>query len=537
MPTSDVPAFLATGQEILSGHMPSNLKRGPVLGMMQVGVSYIVGGQTPELTAGYLLNALVFPFTIVLFWLVGRKIVGNSAIWPAILAAVNPWTIKLLPDPIAETMMLFLIMLTYYLITKHSKWAYVLGSVASMLRYECAALILAAFVLDFIEYKRTRQRVIRFVCMAAASLPLGFWVLMTLTNWQGQEAGHYFNVFTPEYAKLFKDVSIENRVGIVKHVEMLWQTGFSPLLMAPPDSGQNFSNILSVLSKTLVLAAFCFGSVWSFVKKNWIVPAMLIFLVPYVVLHSRYPYLIARYYQTVFWFVMIIGCYGLVSAWSLAKTYLKIPVPVTIIIQLAAGIMALAWIGQLTPWLDKAASISPVSNSIPAASLLCLTGVVLAFVLIYKNRLAFNSIIISIVMVLMLISNQFMLVSVVQDGQREVEFKTLADWYYANAKQSDKIALYMAGMVKLFVPQQYRDQIVGIPKANDKTGFLETCRQQGIKYVVWASREGFNQKTENYQLSRLDNIDNLNVTNDVGDFKFVRQISSRYGYLNIFELQ
>ncbi|MHC4639399.1 MAG: hypothetical protein ACYTBV_18135, partial [Planctomycetota bacterium] len=143
VPISDFPAFFKTGQELLSFQTPSSFKRVPVLGLLQVLLSYVVGGQHPGLTAGWLLNAIFHPFNLVLLWLIGREIVGKSAVWLAIIAILNPWVIYLLTEPIVETTLLFFVLLTFYLMFKRSKWCYLLASITTMVRYEGAALVLA----------------------------------------------------------------------------------------------------------------------------------------------------------------------------------------------------------------------------------------------------------------------------------------------------------------------------------------------------------------------------------------------------------
>ena len=69
VPNSDFPAFVNTAHELLSFQEPSSFKRVPGLGLLQVGLSHLVGGQHPELTAGWLLNALLYPLTALLLYL------------------------------------------------------------------------------------------------------------------------------------------------------------------------------------------------------------------------------------------------------------------------------------------------------------------------------------------------------------------------------------------------------------------------------------------------------------------------------------
>ena len=122
VPNSDFPAFAQTGHELLSFKAPSSYKRAPVLGLLQASLSYLVGGQHPDLTAGWLLNAILHPLNAILLWLVGRKIIGKTAAWIAVIAVINPQVIYMLADPIVETTLLFFVLLTFYFIFKHSRW-------------------------------------------------------------------------------------------------------------------------------------------------------------------------------------------------------------------------------------------------------------------------------------------------------------------------------------------------------------------------------------------------------------------------------
>ena len=56
-------------------------------------------------------------------------------------------------------------------------------------------------------------------------------------------------------------------------------------------------------------------------------------------------------------------------------------------------------------------------------------------------------------MCLVIISNQFLLVRVMGNGQQNVEFKQLADWYISNAKPGEKLLSTMSNIVGIFAPE------------------------------------------------------------------------------------
>ena len=116
VPISDFSTFFQVGKEILNLHLPTNFKYAPVVGILQNLLVFVSWGSPPELTAGWLLNAILHPFTVVLLWLVGKRIIGKSAVWFAVIASINPWVVYYLTEPIGETSLLFFVLLTLYLI-------------------------------------------------------------------------------------------------------------------------------------------------------------------------------------------------------------------------------------------------------------------------------------------------------------------------------------------------------------------------------------------------------------------------------------
>jgi|GEM_PF-5607047 len=176
VPNSDFPAFGDTSRALLSFEKPSSFKRTPGLGMLHVLFGYLMPGPHPELTAGWVLNAIFYALIAVLFYLVGRELLGPSAIWYAIIAALNPWSILWMCHPIVEIPLIFFVLLTFYLVMKHSRWSYAAAMMASMIRYEGAAMIMIAFVGDIIHSKSWRP----ILLASLAAIPLFLTALLEL---------------------------------------------------------------------------------------------------------------------------------------------------------------------------------------------------------------------------------------------------------------------------------------------------------------------------------------------------------------------
>lgn len=535
VPNGDFPAFFRTGREILSLQAPYSFKRVPVLGILQVCLSWVVGGQHPGLTAGWLLNAILHPFNLILLWLVGKRIVGKSGLWIAIIAILNPQVMYLLTEPIAETTLLFFILLTFYFMFRRSKWCYLLASITTMVRYEGAALIMAAFVLDMIEGKSKRERIRSFVYSALASAPLALWMLGTLLSW-GTESTHYLGLFGKEYAQYYEQ-SAQQRTGVVKHLNVLWQTGFKPLLMPYPQASGDFRTMLLKLSKTFALVGFSFGSIYGLLKRKWNILALLIFFVPYFAVHVKFPSPLMRYHMPIVWIGLLISWFGLQSAWQLLDKDGRVPTGLVLVLQGLTAVVIFVWSFSLFPYLPRASEASPRSASVPYVAMALVVLIFALRVYIYRVRYLLRELAILALLCLMIVSNQFQLAGTLRDGQKEKEFKLLADWYVAETEPGEKLALYMHGVVRMFAPRRSAD-IVPLPKADTPQEFTKSCYEQDITYVVWASREGRSTDHTGYRQFKYDqNLAVLGKPRSTPSYEFVTRVGSQRDYVHIFRLR
>ena len=536
IPISDFPAVVRVGHKLLSFEVPSDFKTAPVVGLLQASLSYLVGGQHPDLTAGWLLNALLHPFCVVLIWLVGKKIIGRAALWLAVIVALNPWVVYMLREPILETTLLFFTLVTFYLIFRRSKWCYVLASIATMVRYEAAMLIVAAFVMDMIYSKDKRERLFALLYSAAASVPLLIWLAGTVLSWEGGTS-HYFNVlFAKEYTKDLAG-SVENRTGLLLHMKLMWRVGFMPLLMPWLGVSKDFGQMVWQLSKFFAVISFFFGCIYGLCKRQWKILALLIFFVPYFLLHARYPYPLQRYHMNIFWIALLICWYGFQSAGKLMHKNGRVPKQIIFALQALILVIAGIWFFALVPYLSKAASMSPRSVSLPYVAMVLVGLIFIGRMFVYKGGYLLRELCILALIFLVIASNQFSLVRLLGHGQQDKEFKVLADWYVTNTTPGEKLAVYMGGVVKIFAPKRTED-IIGFTEAENPTELVKALYKNGVTYVVWASREGLNPVHTGYRKLKLDiNIAVLREPKDVGPYQFVTQLGSKRGYVNVFRLR
>jgi hypothetical protein len=535
VPIPDFPDLFKVGSDLLSFRRPVRFMQAPVLGLLQNMLCPLAWGSCRELTAGWLLNAILHPFNLVLLWLVGKRIIGRSAIWVACILIINHWTIYLLTEPIIETTYLFFILLTFYLIFARSRWAYLAASIATMVRYEGAALIMAAFIADIIHRKDRRDIWRAFIFSALASLPLVIWLAMTAITWQ-KGAQHYLTIlFFDDYSKGFAE-PVANRTGILLNMMVLWQTGFASLLMPYPGTTQDFADTLFGISRITVLTGFVLGVVYSIIRRQWQVWMLLLFFVPYFILHAFYPYPLGRFHATIVWIVMLICWLGLQNIWRSAAGKLDIPSWLVLVIQILIIVIAAFWLIGLVPYMHKIASLSLRSASMPYVTIAVVILVSVGRLYVGKVKVLPGVITVLAVTALMIVSNQFALVRLLGDGQREVEFRQLGEWFAKNAKPGEKMALYNCGTAQLFAGK-YAGNITGFSKEDSPEQLIEGLYKEGVTYVVWATREGMSTQHTSYKLLNLDkNLAILSKPRSIGPLQFVTQIGSERGYVNVFRL-
>jgi len=444
----------------------------------------------------------------------------------------------MLTEPIKETSLLFFSLLTFYFIFKHSNWCYLLASITTMVRYEGAALILAAFVIDMIYRKTKRERILAFVYSAMATIPLVLWMLGTALTWEPGTT-HYFNVlFAKDYSEAFAE-PVKNRTGVVKHMQLRWMVGFRPLLMPYPGAGEDFVQMLWKLSKTIAIIGFFFGSVYGLCKRKWEILALLIFFVPYFLLHSRYPYPIQRFHSTIFWIAILICWFGWQSFWRIIDGNGRIPRAIVLVLQASVATIAVIWLVQLVPYLPKISQISPTSASLPYIAIILVVTIFVARIFIYKPKYFLRELSILAVVCLVIVSNQFMLVRLLGDGQRDNEFKLLADWYIANAEPGEKMLTTLPHVVRIYAPE-HKDSLlqVGGIKAENQSEFIKKCYDEKITYVAWDSRLGLAPGNEYYKFWGMKNIAMLAKPRSIGPYEFVTQIrANKRRFINVFRLK
>ena len=532
IPPLDFHPIFNVGQQLLSFHLPTSFTRTPIVGILQACLSYLMGNRFPVFAGGWLLNALLYPINLVLLWLIGRKIVGHGALWIAIIVAINPWVIDMLRQPLIETTLLFFILVTFLFIFNKSRWSYLFASITTMVRYEGAALILAAFVIDVISRKSKRERMTALLYASLASLPLVIWMLATIINWEGQGSGHYLKLI---------GVNRGGESVLVKYLEMLWRTGFSSLFWIWPKAARTTREMAISLSKLVAVIAFIFGAICALSKRRWDILSLLIFFILYCIIQIIYSFVVPRYFVPIFWIAILVCWYGLLNFFDFMNKGNRIPKIIVIILEGVILIIFLVWLIGLVNYLPDLAQISPISASIPYIAMIVVALLLILKTAIYRFKFFYCDLVAVTVVCLIIVSNQFNLARVIRTGYHDTEFIHLARWFLANARPGEKIVTTRPDIMRMFAPD-HKNLFVSTMslRSASQSELIRKFYREGVTYIAWDTRFCAHPDSYVYKLNHMENLTDLAQSRDVGPFEFVFRITredNKKVYINIFRLR
>lgn len=536
VPNSDFSAFYNVGKSILSFKLPGSFKRVPVTGMLQCLLTPLMSGHYADLKAGWLLNAILHPFNGVLLFLLARELLGRSAKWFALICMINPWVLYLMLEPIAETTLLFFILLTIYVMFRRSKWCYLAAAIATMVRYECAALILAAFVIDMIQGKSRKERLTAFGLSALACIPLGLWMIGTMAH-KGGEPTHYLNVFKASSSSAFSKLN-KDRIGIIKHLGLIWSVGYSNLFSLRMGATQDATASLALVNRILAGFTFLLGAGFAVYRKSWKILILGIFLVPYFLIHAYYPYPIPRFHMPSFWIVLLISIYGIKEGLGIIAQN-KTIANILIVLQLMLVIIFVFWFFNIVPNLSRCGQVCPKAISMPwvaIGAVVLLGGVTLYF---HKFKGFLTEICLVSMLLVVIVSNQLPVAWLINDGSRDSEFKQLADWYMENAEPGEGLATTLPSVVRIYLSPEMKRGLVNYRniKGKNMLEFAQKLEKQNVVYVAWDSRLGLAPQDPYYTLYNLEKIKSLMYPKSQGPYKFVKQLRNGKRFINIFRLE
>jgi len=547
VPNPDFPGFVRVGEALWSGELPPSFKRGPVLGLMIVSLSRLMGDDV--MRAGWLWNAVLSVVNVVLVFAVARRLVPRAAPFVAILTMANPMVIHLQVNPIAETTMIFFMLVTVALIFRGSRWAYVAASVATMVRYECAALIVLMFLADGLRHRTPRRWAQAFGCAAAALIPFLIWMGCTYYYWQPGES-HYIRNYG-------------HGVALGEFLKYCWQVSFEPLLNWPGAARQELAQLLPleqaqamglffaseaemqaldqvvVVVSWLTVAAAVMGAVLAImatiVRRHGPALVLWAFVLFYIIVHGLRAETVPRYVVPISWILILLTVFGHAWGWRRLRDRVGGLSSVEPVLQAALLVGAAVWLAALLGYVVR----YPSPRMVLAGPWVLWAGLaaVVAVGVLYLTARRFRGIwrvgaTVAVVGVLFA-SYHAQAVRLVGNNTYYVEFKVLMDWFRDHTQPGEKLASRWATTLEFIVPTRRKDVVATQSLAAASLAeFIDHCRQEGVRYVTWSTRGSAATRRGLEAIAPI-----LAQPQSIGPLQFVdRIVITPDRWINVFEL-
>lgn len=547
VPNSDFIAFFRTGEQVLSGQLPSSFKRLPGLGILQVLVSYCVPSSCnvhPSLMAGWIVNAVLYVGTGICLYKVARQVIGSSAVWYCLLMLINPMMLKWMRSPIVETSFTFFIILTFVFIMKGTRWAYVLAVITCMFRYEGAFLIPACFFMDFFSSKTVRQKIFSFVRAGLTALPLAVWMLLTILHRkEGTSIGRLDYI---------RNYNFEKNVVIGKFSRYVWDNSVRCFTFYPEPSVQN---VIFTISKILFVIGLLAALVYAIYKKQWKPLGLISFFVLFYVMHAIRTYTLPRYGFPAIWVTVLLVWYGFQSLWVFCNERNWIPSIMKYLLFFLVILVTLLWAFYLRTqqsshpqffYKTQTEHFSQRSAFVPVVTLCFIAFTLIGRFFIFKRTsgITFHKILSILTFISVLFfavtSNQFLLSRKVANGAIDMEFKLLADWYRENA-MGKKLICTMSHVMDLYLPESDEVKMYRYSKIRGATpeAFVNDCIRQKIDYIAWDSRIGYSPQNKYYRLWKMERVAFLIKPQNWGPFRFEKKIQNEHypnRFINLYRI-
>jgi hypothetical protein len=505
-PNSDFTSFVQTGNKWLSLEIPRSMKRAPVFSIISALIGKAFGAPVGSLFGTGLYNALMLPLAMVLIYLLSRELLGKAAMWVAFLAGISPYMIRMSSQPLAEMTFVVLISATALAASKNSRWAYLFAMLSSLARWDLAALIPAVALTDLIRNRKWRRPI---VLGALTSIPFCLCMVITYFQLRGQTSGaHYLQVFA-------KDAGFELSADLEMYRQNICSFLAAPLIhstAAGPANSAGLNSFISGSSGFLLAAAVIAGAALSIVKKRWSLIVLLLAGVPYVIVHAAYPYRLGRFCVPFGWAGLVISAYASVALW---RWFIGKPKPAFIVpmLQIGATVIFVLWSLKLFSSLEVSNKYCPVIMKVAIIAAAVAVAGFVVLELTRRSKVGLTWLVVPAFLVLSVFSSATSTGFVMGNGQQGANFKVLAQWFEANAKEDDRMVSTMPSYIALYsnLPEGRFVHIGSIKteEAKDFTEFVQQCRKRNITLIAWDSRLYNARSDRYYKLWGLDRWDPL----------------------------
>lgn len=480
VPNPDFTAFKFAADRVLAGEIPVGEKRTPVLGLIHHALALLVPGPYRHLSAGWLLNAILHPLTALLFFTLARKRIGDVfAGFLGLAVFSNPQILRALVQPLAETPLLFLAIAFFWALDRRSKATWWIAGLASVIRYDSAALIGVACAFALLDASNLRERLLALGKSALAVLPAAAWLLVITLTWPDEHYGENY-LHDVQAGKFLRNLGALFEVSWRCIADPYWS-------WAPTVRGHWWpaAQLTFVAACVLLLGL---GAWRALRTRDRTILGTLLYAVAFAGFLLSY-WIIPRYCGSLGWVGLLVAACGLhelahreprASAWPGAVRWM-------VLLGAAAwsAVLVRRWGGQAQQFPESFTALW-----LTGAALLAMT-VIAAFprpfdALPGKSWLLPGAAVLSS----MLLSNYRSVSYEVADGRYEHELRELASWLAQNAKPGDIVYTPSPELLHYFLGPD----LLTLTNVRDGQGgtaleFFDFCVGKRAAYICVYKRE------------------------------------------------
>ncbi|MFA6185827.1 MAG: hypothetical protein WC770_01265 [Phycisphaerae bacterium] len=538
-PSSDFVSFYGTGKSWLAFKLPDTMQRGPVYSIISASAGAMLSRADRYIIGADIYNAMLLPLSMILIYLIARPMMGNAALWAAILAGTIPWVIRQTADPLAEMTLIALGAAAVACVRSHIRWAYFFAMLASIARWDMAAAIPAVAIVDIMQNRKWFRTI---TASLLASIPFALCMLIVLIQMKTKGSG---SANLDVMAKDHHFAILADMQLYVRNVCSFLTAPIVNIVGGQVRSDVDANALIFWLASILLAVTFTTGIVLAIKDKIRPVIAMLIIAVPYILIHAFYPWRLDRFCVPMAWVVLIIAAFGVSRLWQYLKKTVNNSVVISAI-QFFGALIFAVWAYALCD------TLTAVNQACPPLFKLTVSSIILVcvgfFIIQILARKSFSTqwLIVPAFLVLAIISNAIGTGITMSNGQKGINFQRLAKWFAQNAKDNENMATTMAGFMPFYcgLPDErflHTSKVTG-EDGNDFSSFIKSCDKHNITYIAWDARSGALRHEYFYKLWKFDKIDILGApfygqrVDAIGRCKLIQIFSSGEPQIAVYKI-
>ncbi|MBN1481264.1 hypothetical protein EH223_02660 [candidate division KSB1 bacterium] len=499
VPESDFFDFRDKAITLRALEWPEHFKRPPLYAICLAAISTALSGQHRELYAAEIIGLAAALAGLLLFYKIAQHFFCAGAIFISWLWAFHPSTIRMAIKPKSEILVTVLILWAFYLFLTEKKSAYILGFLASMVRYEGALIIAAIGLADFCM---RRKKIKTILYSILAGLPIVFWTLLQSSGGDSESYFSYFAEYKPNFA----------------FVKSFWDgyIGFTP----------SHLKLWILLAGFLLMIGFNRG--WRTHRRE--ASGLFIFFLGFIFMHIIWPMPNFDYHIIIVWNALLWTGLGIMAVLSFMKTKIR----AEWLTRPAVGLFSIFLLAGTLFFLIFIPAPFPQYKVDWRMMLVFFTPVVAALLVVHvplKKKLApvsvYSAFLLSI-LYFMISETNALFYSI---RYSKAEFRAVGEWFAREGKATDIMAVEQPIIVGYYARVE-ESNFIRLTELKNTTpdSLWSWLRDNGVTYIAWMSANRVFETDNAWYQWKMDNRGWKNISflgdgKSMSGFILVKEIS------------